>query len=655
MDEDRLAFDGDQRTNFDRARAISVAFAKRQEDFLPDQLHRFAEGIWPRITELSQIFPLTEGDRAEIAEATDSWISRLEAASRAFDPERPTGFREDAEAIAAIQHIARHLLDKDERIVFVTGDWSVLSAYWQWYGEVYTTTPWEPVVVRTIKSFAPLLNLSQLLKGDSASENDRVPFTRIQVAANLALHPFNMRVDAEHRLDDPQVGGLWWFRQKLLENIDRNNIFDDPLFGSIDEDMLATEVEDEFRAVRDIFQSLERRASLAALHYLEERRESVLRRTPELANSPDETATVAQFANEAELLLRRSITIWHSLVTQSIRDRIAEASAADNILRTPVNISLRIPLSGGGRELQNLAEVEKSLANLDPAELERPEILAHLIFAIGSISAIRLRRFSLAVQYAELAKDAFRTTFADGPAAARGHPDYQELRYLNAVTLRLQLGSGGSHEFLKAPPPQQTDLMRKRRQAAERDIEGCIAYHLAEGHPLRLARAYMERASIKLFIAVRESARVRGTRSYDRESHHRFFEAVYDLARSFGVISTTAVSEEDQDRRDLRQGLNAHLMATVAAVDCFLVRLPYMQDDRFALEARLHDASAAAAQYLPTADPRSYPVVVRREVVDFLSRRGIEAPAGWRSRKGVSIAIDAEIVHLMNLPVVDLL
>lgn len=651
LTEDLTGMQPLRRSRYLKARALSQTFAVDRLNFVPDQLQRWADKIWPNVVELSRVFPLTDSDRADIADEQLRWQQRIEEAKLSLASRKETNVKADAEAIASVQHIARHLLDRDERIVFVTGDRAILTAYWKWYGEEYLVAPWEAKTVRSLKGFTPLLNIAQLLKGDEASEADRVPFARIQVAANLALQPFNMSIDLkdQYALSDEELGRLWWLRQKVLNNPEREHIFDDPLFSTISDDYLIAELDDEFREVRDVFQGLERRASRAALDLLRARRQFILQGNVQV-DGTDSAGAMEEFANEAEQLIRRVISVWYPLAREMIRERTERQPAKQEILRTPINISLRVPVGRTGKELVNIAKVESSLASLSTDDLDRPEILAHLIFVIGAIAAVRARRYGDAARYASLAKDAFRAT-SDHPVQALQHDDYLELRYLHAVTLRLQLGSARP-EGLGPKAKGQNTVWRKLRDLAEVEIGECIRAHAEGRSPLRLARAYAERASIRLFSVVRDRQQI-GKAAVDRTSKSKFIDAVYDLMKSYEIVRTTEIDNSEMDRIELRDKLFAHLMATVAAVDCLAVRLPYLEDDWRERRDQMSQAAEEAATFLPKADPQSFPVIVRREVVDFLTRRDLAVPPAWRNREGVSIAIDAEIGSLMSLPTFD--
>jgi hypothetical protein len=178
------------RNEFRRTRQIGHVLADIDGIVRIKQLDRVTSPeILDRIVPLDLRFSATS-DPA-LKREWQEWLSKADRLRAEVTGHRRvnSNLRTDADTVALVQSIARSHLALHERIVFVTGDALLLSAYAKWHKDRLLDEPAEPHVVRSIVQYAPILNMGDMPNGLADS---RSIFEMFRAALDAPLSVFNL-------------------------------------------------------------------------------------------------------------------------------------------------------------------------------------------------------------------------------------------------------------------------------------------------------------------------------------------------------------------------------------------------------------------------------------------------------------------------------
>jgi hypothetical protein len=230
-------------------------------------------------------------------------------------------------------------------------------------------------------------------------------------------------------------------------------------------------------------------------------------------------------------LLAGTRQVWLPLAIDFIKSW--KPKPGQNTTRAPIAFRLHLPTGG----MLNLGPILDGTRRGDEGSPVIPETAwsslddaPDLVFALAACVALASEDWSNANHFAEMALRAYEATaggtgrigevagahdsrVSDGEASshAAGADEtrqFDELRYLNALTRRFALGS-------ISPPLNPDGLVQARRGylAARELLDACVVFHESaeegRGHRLRLIRALSERDALNLFYAAAMAPAVR--------------------------------------------------------------------------------------------------------------------------------------------------
>jgi hypothetical protein len=389
----------------------------------------------------------------------------------------------DAATLAQVQSLANTAVRQNasKRYVFVTADRFIIDVYRAWHCQF--ALDFEPFVIRPVRSFAPLLNVASMSYPlDSADEltEKRNIFPALQAAINPFLLTLNLAPIKKDTADSETAShddvGRWpreMFALRLRrilqeyrysynpeikgnEEVLRAGIANLRFFTSAHLDRLK-DVDDAMRALSQQGRQIERSAIGLGLPWLGTKLEGlkVLSDLIEALGDSDETALAAYIEDMVDEFGSANLDLqFRSLM---IADDLRSVVKGDDFAGlAPQRVPLLLNLKFLEREREQSVQREAlSMVNKaselrkDGAARGRPlrpfdrelqnSTLAteggYRLFALFACVALRLGQWGAAQEYASEAS--YRVN-----KFSRNTADQEEVRYLQALCTRFQIGAG---------------------------------------------------------------------------------------------------------------------------------------------------------------------------------------------------------------------
>jgi hypothetical protein len=436
---------------FRRARRMANALSNAAPLGQIRQLSRVMSAeILDRIVPLDLRFPSADGPLPD-AGLYWQWMDTIEAANRrraaimGYSRERGN-VKNDAEAIAHVQWIARTQLLAHERIVFVTGDALLSSAYAKWHKDRVIKDPGEPRVLRKIQQYAPILNLGDMHTGITRTTKI---FDMLREGVETSLLAFNLSDKPKGQGDDSEI--LWSSRSDLalrLEGIHESDevlqFFDTHLTPDWSAKTVRT-----FNEIARRFREFERIAIGLSGTFVERRARSIVEHFQSWIAGQDLAETARRYIESLlDDVARRNIDLQFRMALNSLAQKPTGRTYAD---RMPRALRLSLPTPSGPVLLVDFVRAlvagskVPAIPSLDPFLKKK-----HLVFAVATVASLYLGRWNRAYRFAELSISAaanLSSEEADARELESGK-DIQELRYLCAVSCRMLIEARGPTDFL---------------------------------------------------------------------------------------------------------------------------------------------------------------------------------------------------------------
>ncbi|MBX9792486.1 MAG: hypothetical protein K2Y37_26595, partial [Pirellulales bacterium] len=195
----------EQAEEFRRTRRYAARLSEEEELLRAHQINRAtSRSFLDRIVPLDLRFPREKGRTSISLENWHQSVTETEVlrarARRDYVSRGNFALQRDEDAVAYVQWIARTQLEPHQRIVFVTGDPLIITAYDKWHKQRVTRDPAEPRVVRDIQQFAPILNMGDMNVG--LKDSWKI-FDMLREAVEAPLIAFNL--SALTKSQDPDL------------------------------------------------------------------------------------------------------------------------------------------------------------------------------------------------------------------------------------------------------------------------------------------------------------------------------------------------------------------------------------------------------------------------------------------------------------------
>lgn len=193
----------------------SYAFSRRLAEELAKlrvtqpfgQLRRIHSELSPRLEFLHTVAELDEpkaNEKPRLSETPAFWLKKIRARAEARSPynRSEAALKNDAQTLALVQTFANAAVESNQRrFVFVTSDAVLIDAYREWHCTEALET--EPFVVRSIRQYAPLLNIHDMGDGDGSREIalKRDIFKSLRDAIEPLLLKLNLSATSEVNLE----------------------------------------------------------------------------------------------------------------------------------------------------------------------------------------------------------------------------------------------------------------------------------------------------------------------------------------------------------------------------------------------------------------------------------------------------------------------
>jgi hypothetical protein len=497
-------------TEFRKTRAIALALSQAKDYMQMRQIDRAtSREMLGRIVPLDMRFP-DPRDRSAYEKLKRDILHELRESNRLRPaPERnDANLKRDAEAIAQVQWIAREQRTSEEQIVFVTGDALLASTYLRWHKDFIVKQPGEPRVIRHIQQFAAILNLGDM---DNSITGTKHFFEMLREGVETPLVAFNLSRDRQsledaETFDDPEASRTD-LDTKLAHRFDLElrlqGVFEsyEPIDLFFKKRLTLSwhkENQKSFNNIAESFRTFERLAIGLSTHYVERRAQAVL----DDVRSWDDGADLVQSAKAYierlfERITEQTVDLWFPVALENLgRSQLATSLIA----RTPLRLSLEVPTERGPQQLVSV--VDEWLAGNDVKGLISGPLhsIRHLVFAIVSVAELRLGSWGRANRYAELAMSAavspLKTDRATGKTIdALQTEEYQELRFLRALSCRMRIGAAGPKDMAG------DDVWASWLDEGVRQLNAYEVYHAQRQQVGNQFRAISERAALRGFYA----------------------------------------------------------------------------------------------------------------------------------------------------------
>ncbi len=406
---------------FVRGRQIAELLVGDQQIEQLHQINRIYSEILPRVRPLASQFQ--PANRHEEIEQRD-WILKFSdvlhnAKIRGRSRE---GVLADARSIGFIHWVARFKLNRNQRIVLVTGDNQVFEAYRRWYAE----HPNEAFLLRRVNQYSPLLNPHAASNeiNDAEKDDDRQVFARLRTALDAPMVTFNLvrrfaddrSQDAFDAADAPtgrlaQDPQLEHFAARLAGASKPQEVPSVSFYTDNLDEAWWLNREERFAELKTGMREAERVALGASYPVLEKRLfqrwgmiEEIQRRAAEGHVSSNVISDYMTSLLQTIATNALSYDIGHA--TAIMRDNLAKMGG-DRTMRAPLNLELSVPTKDGFTAdsfstLMVRGENGDDDARdiFDPYKNKALEGRPDIIFAVGAVLMLRSKNWDEAERFA---------------------------------------------------------------------------------------------------------------------------------------------------------------------------------------------------------------------------------------------------------------
>jgi hypothetical protein len=578
------------------------------------QLMRISSGeISERLLPFAQLYRPGPDDQAAIERDARDWRERFDDEVNRRGPDAPTrsrgSLRNDALSLALIlwvvqlrsrtrempkDPVAPDQKPPDERIVLVTGDSVMFSAYRRWYVNQNAT---QPFVLRRLTQYSPIINLN-----DAASDvsGHRELFERTRIATEAALFMFNLGPKSRGTLDDPYVSsGRDDLAVRLADLIRLLELREDEWKRVASEDKVLPFFTPALRrwlpengpALKQLgsgWQSLERFA-VGVNHDLVMRRAESTASAREAVAAWDEGATevyLSYVESSLATLTVGGLRLMFPFVTEFLVTAAALNEFDDGAeLRVPITLRLTVPASDDGQHVvrYEVQDLLRRIHDRDPDIIRildlkqngRLEQQPQLVYALAAALALRVGHWPEAERFSELAMPVEpgarsglarpRLSAADRAEADAVEAEDFEFLYLAAVAKRFRMGSRSPWSW-----HAREDIWLRYLNGAVPILDRCERHHAIRGQIVRETRAISERAAVRLFYvswAAITPPDIRERCNFDAATALREFRlGLDDLRKCVGLeLAARDVGRGDAVRRSFFERIEKQYTVNLAA------------------------------------------------------------------------------------------
>ncbi|OYY90242.1 MAG: hypothetical protein B7Y45_08015 [Sphingomonas sp. 28-66-16] len=509
-----------------------------------DQVVRYRSArIAGKYMDLERLLKPTELDWEEIREESEIWrrYISLIVQGRQSKPKTDAALTADCDALALVTWGNRQTEGWNRRIVFVTGDRTLLDAARQRFVEDIQQ---RFLFVRPISYFAPVFNPTSA-NSQMARE---AAFKRLQEVLEGAMVPLNLGL----------LAGENEWRRRARDDF--------ALRVERAPESIVAILADFFPKARDPEWVAENEASLDALvAELSEIESLMLEAFPRL---------VAERLNkERERFLAEAVGAGTQALANAIDKRFESARSAgvqfslqlmadaleEFLARTPdegaasqrAAVEVRLSFSDNRNDPLDYSSMVAWLKAMSASDLHKrmDALVQHpeRIFALVALLAFNLESWNDADRYADLAARAAEEGLAgDHDDKERLEHEYYEFLYLRAKSLRFRIAGTRPEIDLS-----YDDVWRDWMIAAETTLTQCIAHHRAAVEYARELRALSERAALSIayceWFAFGELAKLKPLEVAVADAGRALRKAAIDLKGCAKLASQAKVKKRAED------------------------------------------------------------------------------------------------------------
>jgi hypothetical protein len=452
-----------------------------------DQIIRLlSDSIAGKYLELEHLIGASADDWKEIRNESQAW---REAITLVQDRGRKTkagqALTADCDALAMVAWANRQKTPQRRRVLFVTGDRTLLDACRHRYVEAKRP---DFFFVRPITHFAPIFNSKSAVSKLATQE----AFQRLREVLEATMVPLNLGLlageDPERRLRSRDAFALAVDRsvEGVLEALTSSFPGARDIDWARNQEKALGRLVSELRVIELLM--LEAFPHLIAERLNKERerfrREAANAGSDALADAIDQRFESAKGAG-----IKFSVRMMSDAVEQSLKQIDFTRLRTQ---RAPIQIRLSFSDSPDTHMdyVQTVEWLKVQSAHGLQDMLQRLAKRPASMFALAALLALSLEVWSDTDRYAGLAVAAAEETLRDD-ATESARSDLFEFRFLRAASLRFRLAS-----FRPQEGSSYNDIWSEWLNTASEILDECVQYHAAAGQTSRQMRALSERAAL---------------------------------------------------------------------------------------------------------------------------------------------------------------
>ena len=474
------------------------------------QLVRINSELTRNIRFLHTVGELDEPAQVPDWERADFWFRRLhDELQRRGSPRegREGAIRNDAQTLALVQAYANAAVRRGEnrRFVFVTADELLVDVYRAWHCNEASAR--DPFVLRTIRHYAPLLNVKDMADHASDAPKERNLKSEIFPSLRLAIEPFLLKLNISAPEESVRKSREWFLLKLkgILADLElrgrtgkelstaeiKNQVASLSIFNDPTAELPA--IDSQLEKISGSGREIERAVLGFGWPWLAARLET-LRPFSELQQkvaAGDESALAAYVRDLVDSFDEQNL--W-------LHAKFFDISSELNSMARPIRDSGRVPLAlrltyrRGEEDVLLTQEVvdiiaragaqtnPRDLASPPTFEVDNVQDAGYRLFALYCCLALHLSKWDVAYRCALEAKRR-----AEKSESATG--DLPDLEYLVALCIRFRLGAGPIVDA------GQADVTAVEFASAE----ALLTAQAGRGPRLLRLRAASERVSLQLF------------------------------------------------------------------------------------------------------------------------------------------------------------
>lgn len=546
----------------------------------------------------------------------------------------------DCDALALVSWANKRWAQPHQRVVFVTGDRTLLEACRQ----RYVDDPGQRFFVRSIAQYAPLFNPTSArsqIERAKAFDRLREVLEGAMVALNLGLIASGNREQRTHARD--------WFA--LLVDRAPESV-EDLLRSFFPETVASSWLEQQQSALRKLVEELRsvELLMLEAYPHLVAQRLDIDRQQAFKDAARDGGGSLAGVIGDLLASAKSEGARFSAYMMPSVVEDLLELIEAPEDASQRVSIQIRLPLLETNQFI-DFRETVSWLKGQTPQELAQTlERLSHspeTIFAVAALLAFSLEIWKEAARYADLAARASE----EAPTTARrprtGGVDRYELLFLRAISLRFRVLS----EHQKSDAAGH-DNWRGWQGAALAVLDQCYEHHLQLRERARALRAVSERAALHLASCEIALFQSEYGALQSNEAIAKVFETFESAVRDLEACETLAVFSLNRQifwsagRMSKASEAVLHAAERQYLHNVFAARAVAIALDRAAPERRpqLDDALAR----LPTRTPAPWPNRPLVASAYQLAAEGRWTELSTLTEDDVSLALDRAVIKALK-------